>query len=122
MMVSAEATRDPNGRPLLFHWRVLRGDPERIKIVPVDETAATVELSIGWHERRPVHGRPELTTDRVDIAVFADNGRELSAPGFISVVFLPTNSVNTRSCRGERGALPASTMPTLSEASFTSTR
>jgi hypothetical protein len=87
MTVSAEATRDPNGRPLRFHWRVLRGDPERITIAPVDETAATVELSIGWHERRPVPGRPELTTDRVDIAVFADNGRELSAPGFVSIVF-----------------------------------
>ncbi len=87
MVVSAEATRDPNGRPLRFHWRVLRGDPERINIVPVDDTAAAVELTIGWHERMPVPGRPELTTDRVDIAVFADNGRELSAPGFVSIVF-----------------------------------
>jgi hypothetical protein len=87
MTVSAEATRDPNGRPLRFHWRVLRGDPERINIVPVDDTAAAVELTIGWHERRTVPGRPELTTDRVDIAVFADNGRELSAPGFVSIVF-----------------------------------
>jgi len=87
MVVSAAATRDPNGRPLRFHWRVLRGDPERIEIVPADDTAATVELTIGWHERRPVPGMPELTTDRVDIAVFADNGRELSAPGFVTIVF-----------------------------------
>jgi hypothetical protein len=55
--------------------------------VPVDDTATAVELTIGWHERRPVPGTPELTTDRVDIAVFADNGRELSAPGFVSIVF-----------------------------------
>ena len=87
MTVSAAATRDPNGRPLKFRWRVLLGDPERIEIVPVDEKFATVEISIGWHERRPVPGRPGLTTDRVDIAVFADNGRELSAPGFVSILF-----------------------------------
>lgn len=87
MTVSAAATRDPNGRPLTFHWRVLRGEADRIAITPSDAAAATVELSIGWHERRPVPGRPELTTDRIDIAVFADNGRELSAPAFISIVF-----------------------------------
>ncbi len=30
--VSAEGSRDLNNRPLKFHWTVLRGDPDRIKI------------------------------------------------------------------------------------------
>ena len=30
MVVSAEASRDPNGRPLAFHWRLLQGDPARV--------------------------------------------------------------------------------------------
>ena len=29
MTVSAAETRDPNGRPLEFHWRLLQGDPEK---------------------------------------------------------------------------------------------
>ena len=35
MTVSAAETRDPNGRPLDFHWRLLQGDPERVTIEPL---------------------------------------------------------------------------------------
>jgi len=84
--IEAQA-RDPNGRPLRFHWRILRGDPERIRIEPLDETGARVRVRLGWHEPTLVPGRPEITSLRVDIAVFADNGAELSAPAFFSMLF-----------------------------------
>lgn len=87
--LTAAATVDPNGRPITFHWRVLRGDTAAIDLRPLDATASTVEVTIPWHEARPIPGSPELTSTRVDIAVFADNGAHLSAPAFLSVVFPP---------------------------------
>lgn len=93
--LSAEATRDPNGRPLIFHWVVLRGDPERVRITPVDEAGTGARISVAWHDaypappRRPGQGPPRMTS-RVDIGVFADNGVHISAPAFVSISF-PTH-------------------------------
>jgi hypothetical protein len=87
MVISAAGTADPNGRSLKFHWRVLRGDANRIKITPRNEEGSVAELVIPWHERRPVPFKPKLTTDRVDIAVFADNGENVSAPAFVSLLY-----------------------------------
>ena len=84
--IEAQA-KDPNGRKLGFHWRILRGDPGRIRIEPLDETGARVRVTLGWHEPSPVPGRPEIPSARVDIAVFADNGAELSAPAFFSMLY-----------------------------------
>jgi len=85
IVVTAGATKDPNGHPLAFHWAVLRGDG--IEIKPLDEKRQKVEIRIPWHERRAVPSSPEVTTDRVDIGVFADNGRTLSAPAFITYFY-----------------------------------
>jgi hypothetical protein len=87
--VSAGMTEDPNGRPLTFHWRVLRGDRERIAIETRGPGGAVAEIAVPWHAPRPVPGDPERMTHRVDIAVFADNGAELSAPAFVSLVYPP---------------------------------
>jgi len=89
MRVSAGATQDPNGRPLTFHWRVLRGAPERVQIRPHDARGDTVDLIVDWHDPYPVPGRPDLSSQRVDIGVFADNGATLSAPATISYLFPP---------------------------------
>lgn len=87
-LVSASETEDPNGRELAFHWRLLRGDPERVRIRRLDEAGTEVEITVGWHNGHiEVPGRPELSSNRVDIAVFADNGATLSAPAFLSVLF-----------------------------------
>ena len=72
---------------LTFHWVVLRGDAERIEIVPRNDAATEVEIIVPWHERRTVPGQPELTTDRVDIGVFVSNGSHASAPSFISLLY-----------------------------------
>ena len=78
---------DPNGHPVRFHWRLLRGDAERVRIERLDETGSRVRLTLGWHGAAPVPGRPEITSPRVDLAVFADNGHELSAPAFFSMLY-----------------------------------
>ena len=90
MRVSAAATRDPNGRPLSFTWVLLRGDPERVRITPLDSAGTRARIVIDWHDRYPVGPRDERLTDRVDIGVFAHNGVHDSAPAFVSVSF-PTH-------------------------------
>lgn len=86
MIVSAEATRDPNGRILEFVWRVLRGDPARTRIEPLDDQGRRARITIDWQLPRPVPGHPDILSNRVDIGVFARNGAHDSAPGFISVL------------------------------------
>ena len=90
MIVSAAATRDPNGRELTFDWVLLRGDPARVRITPLNHRGTRARLTIGWHDRRPISTRGERLTDRVDIGVVARNGMHDSAPAFVSVSF-PTH-------------------------------
>jgi dienelactone hydrolase len=84
IVVSAEETRDPNGRALTFQWRLLRGDPERVRITPLDETGTRAELRVAWHDRRPIEPGSEILSSRVDVGVFAHNGAHYSAPAFVS--------------------------------------
>jgi len=97
MVISTEDTTDPNGRAMTFHWRLLRGDPERVRIAPLDPQGRRVRVTMAWHDayrapqHRPGTGNAPLTS-RVDIAVFADNGATLSAPAFLSVSF-PTHQI-----------------------------
>lgn len=86
LVVSAAGTRDPNGRPLRFEWRLLRGDPARVRIEPLDAAGTAARITIGWQAPRPVPGRPEIRSARVDVGVFADNGVHLSAPAFVAVL------------------------------------
>ncbi|MEM7188607.1 MAG: hypothetical protein AAF439_03265 [Pseudomonadota bacterium] len=81
------AAQDPNGREISFHWRVLRGDAARISIEPLDATGRRVRITLPWHDPAPVPGRPDITSPRVDIAVFADNGAQISAPAYFSMLY-----------------------------------
>lgn len=86
MIVSTEATRDPNGRSLEFVWHVLRGDPARTQITPLDNQGRRARITVDWQLPRPVPGRPDMLSSRVDIGVFARNGFHDSAPGFITIL------------------------------------
>jgi hypothetical protein len=86
MVVSAEATRDPNGRPLAFTWTVLRGDPERTRIEVLNPQGTRARITVDWQDPRPVPGLPEIESARVDIGVFANNGVHDSAPAFVSLL------------------------------------
>jgi len=88
MVVSAKASVDVNGRPLKFHWVVLRGDAARIQIKPLEQDGSRVELLVPHHERRPILPGSPLESSRVDIGAFAHNGAHYSAPGFISLYYL----------------------------------
>ncbi|RFC46648.1 MAG: hypothetical protein DVB23_001500 [Verrucomicrobia bacterium] len=90
MIVSARESMDLQGKPLQFRWSVLRGDPKRISIQPLNPESSVVELRIGWHERRPVREGERLVSSRVDIGAFVSNGVHDSAPGLVTTYF-PAN-------------------------------
>lgn len=75
------------GEVLRFRWVLLRGDPDRVRIAPQDPSGATAMIEIDWHDRRPDAPRSPRQTDRVDIGIFADTGRQISAPAFLTVAF-----------------------------------
>jgi hypothetical protein len=83
LVVSAEDSFDINGRLRTFHWVVLRGDPARIKISPRNPRKSEVEITVSYQPRAPIPENLAIESNRVDIGVFIDNGRQLSAPGFI---------------------------------------
>lgn len=88
-LLKAAAT-DPNGRPVRFHWRLLRGAPEHVRIKPYSVDQDTVEVTIDWQDRHPPPERADLLSHRIDIAAFADNGVHISAPAIFSLV-LPSH-------------------------------
>jgi hypothetical protein len=83
--LSVADTVDPNGRPLRFHWRVLRGPGSAV--TPLDAAGVRAEAEIAWTP--PYEGPSGLLTLRAEIAVIADNGAALSAPAFFTVAFNP---------------------------------
>lgn len=85
VVLDAGATEDPHGRPLSFHWVVLRGNPEKIRITPLDETASRVEINLGWHDPGAETPATQPRPTRIEIGVFAHNGTFFSAPSFFTV-------------------------------------
>ena len=86
MVVSAAETADPNGRPLSFAWRLLQGDPARVRITPADD-GRSAGIEIDWHEPFPISEDNPIVSSRVDIGVFASNGAHDSAPAILSIAF-----------------------------------
>jgi hypothetical protein len=87
MVVSAADTRDPNGRELEFRWVLLSGDPDRVRIEPLDPSGVRARLVFDWHDA-PFALRPGATpTARVAVAALAWNGAQWSAPATVSVAF-----------------------------------
>ena len=90
MVVDASQTADPNGRALSFRWSVLRGNKSRVTVRPLNKAGTIAEIIIPWDAGVQPVGGPNITGDRVEIGVFANNGKNWSAPAFISLLF-PAN-------------------------------
>jgi tetratricopeptide (TPR) repeat protein len=88
MVISARASKDLHGKPLTYHWAVLRGDATRIQINKLDAAGSQVELIVPYHRRRPINADSKMESSRVDIGVFVHNGQYYSAPGFICFFYL----------------------------------
>jgi hypothetical protein len=87
MVVSAEESRDLHNRPLTYHWVVLRGDAERIRITPLNDAGSIVELVVPYHGRFPIADDRQRDSIRVDIGAFVNNGAYYSPPAFISLCY-----------------------------------
>ena len=88
LVVDAGASYDVNKAKLTYTWVVLQGDPDKIKIVPKKDDQSVAEITVAWHERRPVSPGSPLESNRVDIGVFVHNGAYYSAPGFVTICTL----------------------------------
>lgn len=88
MVLSAEESSDANGRPLTFHWRLLQGDADRVRIEP-EADGRRARVTIDWHDPFPISDEDPQLTSRVDIGVFAHNGAHDSAPAILSWYFPP---------------------------------
>lgn len=90
LTVRVTKTREWAGRPLQIHWRLLRGDPELVSIER-SATAPEATIRVKWHEQAfdVPGGPPRLSSRRVEIGVFADNGERYSPPCFVTFYFLP---------------------------------
>ncbi len=92
LVVSAEGSRDLKRAPLTFKWVILRGDPERIQIKPRNKEGSVAEVTVAYHQRRPVAAGAPLESNRVDIGVFVHNGIYHSAPAFVTFYTLDCES------------------------------
>ncbi|MFK7818636.1 MAG: tetratricopeptide repeat protein, partial [Planctomycetaceae bacterium] len=48
MQLDASPSLDANGEKLTYHWKVLLGDADRIKIKKLDEAGSKVEIEVPW--------------------------------------------------------------------------
>lgn len=92
MVVSAAGTTDPNGRDLAFTWRLLQGDPDRVRIEPLDEAGTRARITLDWAPPRPISSENPIVSARADIGVFASNGIHDSAPAIVSWYMPPTEA------------------------------
>lgn len=83
MTVSAAESVDARGQPLTFRWQVLQGDPGLVEIEP-QGLGDSARITWHWQGQRPSVVYPDRMSGRVDIGVFAFNGRTWSAPAMIT--------------------------------------
>jgi len=88
MTVGAQLTGVPADGWRL-RWVVLRGDPRKITLLPLQPDQSQVEVSVMHHGGRfSVRAGQPLQSSRVDIGVFATRGQQVSAPSFVSFFHL----------------------------------
>ncbi len=93
MRVSAAESLDIEGKALNFRWVLLQGDPKLVRI-EVDADGRQATITLAWHDRIPVQPDGKPLSNRVDIGVFASNGKAWSVPAFICVYY-PDNELRT---------------------------
>ncbi|MEM9782586.1 MAG: hypothetical protein AAF899_08935 [Pseudomonadota bacterium] len=89
MVLRAGVAERRAGQEVALEWRVLQGLQDKVRITPLGPEGDRVAVEIDWHGRYPVPGRDDMTTDRVDVGVFARVGDEASIPATLSIVFPP---------------------------------
>ncbi|MFH1319502.1 MAG: T9SS type A sorting domain-containing protein [Bacteroidota bacterium] len=95
IVVSAENSYDVNGLPLTYHWTVLRGDPQHVRITNLNAEGSIASIEFDYQETADVTIDENMSTsrtvksNRVEVGAFVDNGTYYSAPGFITSYTFP---------------------------------
>ncbi|MBE7636388.1 hypothetical protein GUA87_05990 [Sneathiella sp. P13V-1] len=85
--IETTASRSDQKGDVTFRWVILRGNPEKISINSEDD-GAKAEIKVQWHTRKDLTIKGHYS-GRVEIAVFADNGKEVSAPAILNFYYPP---------------------------------
>lgn len=83
IVVSLEGSYDINSRPLTYHWAVLRGDTDHVRIIFLNAEQSIARIEIDYHPKTVIEGSTR-ETNMVEIGVFVHNGIYYSAPGFVT--------------------------------------
>ena len=94
MKVSATETINPSGGTIKFHWIVLRGPADKVKITPLNTDESEVEITIEYPGRTESSWINDMWSNRVDIGVFAESAHHISAPSFITWMTLDNEQRN----------------------------
>lgn len=86
MIVSADKSVEPSGKPIQLRWHLLQGDPRLIRM-ELDKNGTVARIRVRWSP--PIMIAPGMQSHRIDIGVFASNGLNVSAPAMISFFMLP---------------------------------
>jgi YD repeat-containing protein len=92
MIVTAATSYDVSDRPLQFRWALLQGLADRVQIKPLKDDNSLAEIRVRWHQRFPVQAGSKMETNRIDIGVFAHNGVHYSAPAFVTLYCLDSET------------------------------
>ena len=85
--VAAAPVNPVPGRKLTYHWILIQGDENRVRILPREDDGRVADIEIDY--QGPVFGTPfGIQSSRVDIALIADDGLYFSPPAFFSCFFL----------------------------------
>ena len=81
--VSAADSFDYNNRPLTYTWSVLRGEPSKVRITPLNSLNSVATIEFDYHAEAAIDGSGRLS-NLAEVGVFVHNGSYYSAPGFIT--------------------------------------
>lgn len=100
LVVDLTQSIDLNEKPLTYHWRLLRGDADLVKIDPLIESGRRVALRVRFHnEPITAPDDPGIQSRRVDIGAFVHNGDYYSPPAIVSI-YMPPHQRQTVDARG----------------------
>lgn len=72
-------------------WKLLQGDPSKVRIRPLNENGSEAVIEVDYHEvfETELTGGRKILTSRVDIGCFEVNDGTVSLPSIVSVFFSP---------------------------------
>jgi len=121
IQVSAASSYDANARPLTYHWVVLRGDPARVRITPLNAEKSEVRIDLDYLTTETIQvprgGDPNIQTNLVVVGAFVHNGFYYSAPAFVTSYTLP-NETRVYDTNGRLERISYAYRPTLRAVSY----